>query len=162
VKGFSVDFLAAPATVSPAQSPARSPYGPRPRRPSTPATSPSSKTPPRFERSERPNLPSRPREFHPEPLTDPDACVFSLGIAGQLLRFPIGARSSFALPTRRMPLGRIRTSTELIPEDGQPPVLTSPNPISTLHKQSACARLSRPCLPGSSSRLFCNVHHHRF
>src|SRR5258707_11731996 len=44
---------------------------------------------------------------------------------------------------------------------GQPPVLTSPNPISTLQKQFACARLSRPCLPGSSSRLFCNVHHHR-
>src|SRR5215467_13714718 len=45
---------------------------------------------------------------------------------------------------------------------GQPPVLTSPNPLSTLQKQFACARLSRPCLPGSSSRLFCNVHHPRF
>src|SRR5215468_3691966 len=45
---------------------------------------------------------------------------------------------------------------------GQPPVLTSPNPLSTLQKQFAYARLSRPCLPGSSSRLFCNVHHHRF
>ena len=44
---------------------------------------------------------------------------------------------------------------------GQPPVLTSPNPLSTLQKQFACARLSRPCLPGSSSRLFCNVHHPR-
>jgi putative ABC transport system substrate-binding protein len=32
---------------------------------------------------------------------------------------------------------------------GHPPVLTSPNPLSTLQKQFACARLSRPCLPGS-------------
>src|ERR1700739_478391 len=30
-----------------------------------------------------------------------------------------------------------------------------------LQKQFACARLSRPCLPESSSRLFGNVHHHR-
>src|SRR5215831_10751180 len=43
----------------------------------------------------------------------------------------------------------------------QPPVLTSSKPLSTLQKQFACARLSRPCLPGSSSRLFCNVHHRR-
>src|SRR5215813_1350290 len=34
------------------------------------------------------------------------ACAFSLGIAGQVLTFHTGARSSFALPTRRMPLGR--------------------------------------------------------
>src|SRR5712692_8083731 len=84
----------------------------------------------------------------------------------------------------------IRTSTELIPEDGSapgfditypenstpktpaestdvsslrvgnPPMAT--NPISTLQKQFACARLSRPCLPGSSSRLFRNAHHHGF
>src|SRR5262245_54453770 len=32
---------------------------------------------------------------------------------------------------------------------GQPPVLTSPNPISTLLQRFACARLSQPCLPGS-------------
>src|SRR5215831_18057686 len=122
-------------------------------------------------------MPSRPREFHPEPLTDPDvilshhparaiarrpppsaeiagssrfdpvgprsttmthpfapwalphfvattrqsaplrrigtfsltvgaACAFSLGIAGQVLTFRKGAWSSFALPTRRMPLGQ--------------------------------------------------------
>jgi hypothetical protein len=120
-------------------------------------------------------VPSRPREFHPEPLTDPDlslsshparaiarrlppsvdkgllpanrlaqinrddpppslhdhysrfftstrqsaplrrigtfglavraACTFSLGIAGQVLTFHTGAWSSFAPPTRRMPLG---------------------------------------------------------
>jgi hypothetical protein len=37
---------------------------------------------------------------------------------------------------------------------GQPAVLTSPNPISTLQKQFACARLSRSCLPGSSPRRF--------
>src|SRR6516225_3933764 len=31
---------------------------------------------------------------------------------------------------------------------GQPPVLTSPNPLSSLLQRFACARLSRPCLPG--------------
>ena len=34
------------------------------------------------------------------------ACAFSLGIAGKVLTFRTGAWSSFALPTRRMPLGR--------------------------------------------------------
>src|SRR6202022_3208764 len=32
---------------------------------------------------------------------------------------------------------------------GQPPVLTSSNPISTLLQRFACARLSQPCLPES-------------
>src|SRR5262245_25437339 len=32
---------------------------------------------------------------------------------------------------------------------GQPPVSTSSNLISTLPQRFACARLSRPCLPGS-------------
>src|SRR6516164_6885935 len=32
---------------------------------------------------------------------------------------------------------------------GRPPVLTSPNPLSTLLQRFACARLSRPCLPES-------------
>src|SRR6516225_1528773 len=32
---------------------------------------------------------------------------------------------------------------------GHPPVLTSPNPLSTLLQRFACARLSRPCLPNS-------------
>src|SRR5260370_8729634 len=39
-------------------------------------------------------------------LTVGAACAFSLGIAGQVLTFRTGAWSSFALPTRRMPLGR--------------------------------------------------------
>jgi hypothetical protein len=39
-------------------------------------------------------------------------------------------------------------------EMGQPPVLTSPIPISTLLQRFACARLSQSCLPGSSSWLF--------
>jgi hypothetical protein len=34
---------------------------------------------------------------------------------------------------------------------GHPPVLTSPNPLSTLHRRFACARLSQPCLPESCS-----------
>jgi|SRR5215470_1001820 len=41
-------------------------------------------------------------------------------------------------------------------------VLTSPNLLSTLPQRFACARLPQPCLPGSSSRLFRNVHHHGF
>jgi hypothetical protein len=40
-----------------------------------------------------------------------------------------------------------------------PPVLTSSNRLSTRHQRFACAHLSRPCLPGSSSRLFRNAHH---
>src|SRR5262249_23105078 len=32
---------------------------------------------------------------------------------------------------------------------GHPPVLTSPNPLSTLLQRFAYARLSQPCLPGS-------------
>src|SRR5262245_13865268 len=39
-------------------------------------------------------------------LTVGAACAFSLGIAGQVLTFRTGAWSSFALPTRRMPLGQ--------------------------------------------------------
>jgi len=45
---------------------------------------------------------------------------------------------------------------------GHPPVLTSPNPLSTLLQRFACARLSRPYLPGSLSRLFRDAHHPGF
>ena len=45
---------------------------------------------------------------------------------------------------------------------GHPAVLTSPNPLSTLQRQFACARLSRSCLPGSSSRRFRNAHYRGF
>src|ERR1035437_1514512 len=34
---------------------------------------------------------------------------------------------------------------------GQPPVLTSSNPLSTLQQRFACARLSQSCLPESCS-----------
>ena len=34
---------------------------------------------------------------------------------------------------------------------GQPPVLTSPKPLSTLHRRFACARLSQSCLSKSRS-----------
>src|SRR5258707_916277 len=37
------------------------------------------------------------------------------------------------------------------------PVLTSPNPISTLLQRFACARLSQPCLPGSSAAEESNI-----
>jgi hypothetical protein len=45
---------------------------------------------------------------------------------------------------------------------GHPAVLTSPNQLSTLQKQFACARLSRSCLPRSSSRRFRDAHDHGF
>ena len=45
---------------------------------------------------------------------------------------------------------------------GHPAVLTSPNPLSTLHRQFACARLSRSCLPRSMSRRFRDAHDHGF
>ncbi|MEA2920026.1 MAG: hypothetical protein QOJ15_12107 [Bradyrhizobium sp.] len=35
------------------------------------------------------------------------------------------------------------------PYKGHPPVLTSSNPLSTLHRRFAYARLSQPCLPES-------------
>ncbi len=56
----------------------------------------------------------------------------------------------------------IRTSSELIPGVGQPPVSTPSNPISTLQKQFACARLSRPYLLGSSSQRFRSAHYRGF
>jgi hypothetical protein len=37
---------------------------------------------------------------------------------------------------------------------GHPAVSTSPSVLSTLLQRFACARLPRPCLPGSSSRRF--------
>src|SRR6202007_1216191 len=42
-----------------------------------------------------------------------------------------------------------RHPPKLILEEGSPPVLTSSNPLSTLHRRFACARLSQPCLPES-------------
>jgi hypothetical protein len=36
-------------------------------------------------------------------------------------------------------------------KSGQPPVLASSNPLSTLHRRFACARLSQSCLPKSCS-----------
>jgi hypothetical protein len=58
----------------------------------------------------------------------------------------------------------IRTSSELIPQEGSPAVLASSNPLSTLPKQfaCACARLSRPCLSGSWSRRFRDAQDHGF
>src|SRR5712671_7427123 len=83
------------------------------------------------------------------------ACPFTPPIEGercdavQVLTFHTKAWSSFAPPTCRMPPGPYQASPELIPGKGYPPVLTSPNPLSTLHRRFACARLSQPCLPES-------------
>src|SRR5258708_17486220 len=50
-----------------------------------------------------------------------------------------------------MSLGRYQDIHRTDPEGRvNPSVLTSPNPLSTLHRRFACARLSQPCLPGSS------------
>src|ERR1700746_4122570 len=50
----------------------------------------------------------------------------------QVLTFRTKAWSSFAPPTCRMSLGQSQAYPELIPEEGSPPVLASPKPLSTL------------------------------
>jgi hypothetical protein len=55
-------------------------------------------------------------------------------------------------------LDPIRTSPELVPEG----VPISGSDIVYVNFRFACAHLSRPYLPGSSSRLFRNAHHHGF
>jgi hypothetical protein len=68
----------------------------------------------------------------------------------QVLTFHTKAWSSFAPPTCRMPLGQYQDIPRAESRrKGHPPVLTSPNPLSTLLQRFACARLSRPCLPKS-------------
>jgi len=63
----------------------------------------------------------------------------------QVLTFRTRARLSFAPPTCRMPLGQPSGQLpNLSRESGQPPVSTSSNPISTLHRRFAFARLSQP------------------
>jgi hypothetical protein len=54
-------------------------------------------------------------------------------------------------------LGSLRTSPKLIPEEWQPPVLASSNPLSTRHQRFACARLSQSYLPKSRSDLLDRV-----
>ncbi len=81
----------------------------------------------------------------------------------QVPTFHTKAWMSFAPPTCRMPS---RQHSGPPPDSsrskGQPPVSTSPNPLSTRQRWFACARLSRPCLPRSSSRLVRNPRHHGF
>src|SRR6266851_5232014 len=48
-------------------------------------------------------------------------------------------------------LGRLRHPPSLSRKTGQPPVLTSSNPLSTLLQRFACARLSQSYLPKSCS-----------
>ena len=74
------------------------------------------------------------------------ACDFSLCIGAQVLTFRTKAWLSFAPPPCRMPLGQSEASSKLIPEAGSPPVLTSPNPLSTLLSGSlALASLNLTC-----------------
>src|SRR6266481_8206994 len=56
-----------------------------------------------------------------------------------------------AVPAEGCRLGRLRHPPSLSRKMGQPPVLTSSNPLSTLHRRFAYARLSQSCLPESCS-----------
>ena len=57
---------------------------------------------------------------------------------------------------------RIRTSPELISQEGSPRDFDTVLQLSTLLQWFACARLSRPCLPGSLPRRFRDAHDHGF
>ena len=74
-------------------------------------------------------------------------------------RSPIELRAAYTPDAARSVSGH---PPSLSRRKGHPAVLTSPNLISTLQKQFACARLSRSCLPGSSSRRFRDAHDHGF
>src|SRR6202035_2847425 len=81
------------------------------------------------------------------------ACGFSLHASGVTEhRFSRSVRKP-GRASRRLHAGcrsgSLRHPPSLSRSMGQPPVLTSPNLISTLPQRFACARLSRPCLPGS-------------
>src|SRR5258708_7105083 len=68
--------------------------------------------------------------------------------SGPICRFRSRRRTGRRLHARCR-LDGLRTSPKLIPEEGSPPVLPSSNPLSSLHRRFACARLSQPCLPES-------------
>jgi hypothetical protein len=57
---------------------------------------------------------------------------------------------------------RLRTSSELISQEGSPRDFDMVLQLSTLRWQFACAHLSRPCLSGSLSRRFRDAHDHGF
>ena len=63
-------------------------------------------------------------------------------------RSPIELRAAYTPDAARSVSGH---PPSLSRRKGHPAVLTSPNQLSTLPKQFACARLSRSCLPGSMS-----------
>jgi hypothetical protein len=81
------------------------------------------------------------------------ASVLSASRLEPLVPFPLPSPARFSRSAREPSRGSRRLyagcrsgslmpSPELFPEDGSTPVLTSPNPISTLHRRFACARLS--------------------
>src|SRR3984893_6239356 len=94
--------------------------------------------------------PSHPAVVHELSQRDTDAFIFGERCADLPRRRTSRAHS--------LPPNPRRTASPICPDliydrhKGQPSVLTSPNPLSTLHRRFACARLSQPCLPGSSSR----------
>src|SRR5262249_4899422 len=58
-------------------------------------------------------------------------------------------RAAYTPDAARAVSGHLPSSSR---RKGHPPVLTSPNPLSTLPQRFACARLSRPCPPGRSAQ----------
>jgi hypothetical protein len=111
------------------------------------------------------------------PVSDQDhsAEMRAGGMTRQVEAIRITTNGSRILVNRRLPVKLIHgldctkaipTSVPVAPQHTpvsslrvyEPTMAT--NPLSTLHQRFACARLSRPCLPGSSSRRFRNAHHH--
>src|SRR6266436_9648275 len=79
-------------------------------------------------------------------------CKSGADEAGQRAPFnAVGERESRHHLHAGCRLGRLRHPPSLSRKTGQPPVLTSPNPLSTLPQRFACARLSQSCLPESCS-----------
>ena len=75
---------------------------------------------------------------------------FSLGIGATGSHVPykslVRARAVFTPDAARSGPGH---PSSLSRENGKPPVSTSSNPLSTLQRRFACARLPAPCLPGT-------------
>ena len=70
-------------------------------------------------------------------------------IADEVLTFRTKAWSSFAPPPCRMPLGQYQGIPRAGPGGWITPRFRHRLPFSTRRRRFACARLSRPCLPGS-------------
>src|SRR5216684_126063 len=124
----------------------------------------------------QPVLPSRPGEFHPEPLTDPDLILShhpARATARRLAPFPLPSPARFSRSIRQPDRASrclhagcrsvgIRTSSELIPEDGSPPGFDIAQSAFDA-SEAVCLRSPLSTLPaGIMSRRFRDAHHHGF